>query len=111
MGKVQEEFSYYIILGCHAESTDEEIRNAYYALARKLHPDKGGDAGAFAALHNAYRATRTPAARRALGATLALGSGPCPACDATGARRRQRGPLAVELSPCPACGGCGYMRP
>ena len=41
------------ILGVEEDATEEEVKKAYSKLARKLHPDIGGDSEAFAALSNA----------------------------------------------------------
>lgn len=46
---------YYKILGVPPDASDEEIRKAYYRLAHKYHPDKGGDPEKFKEINEAYR--------------------------------------------------------
>jgi molecular chaperone DnaJ len=46
---------YYKILGVPPDASDEEIRKAYYRLAHKYHPDKGGDEKKFKEINEAYR--------------------------------------------------------
>lgn len=46
---------YYKILGVPPDASDDEIRKAYYRLAHKYHPDKGGDAEKFKEINEAYR--------------------------------------------------------
>ena len=43
-------------LGLGANATPTEVEAAYFAKARRLHPDRGGDAESFAELHAQYRA-------------------------------------------------------
>jgi len=43
------------LLGVEATATKRDVRNAYRRQARKLHPDKGGNAQAFQRMHEAYR--------------------------------------------------------
>ena len=45
---------HYRTLGIQPDATVAEIRRAYRALARKLHPDKGGDSESFARLRHAF---------------------------------------------------------
>lgn len=44
----------YEVLGVGRNATQREIRNAYHALARVHHPDKGGDADNFSKICRAY---------------------------------------------------------
>jgi molecular chaperone DnaJ len=47
---------YYKILGVTKNSSQEEIKKAYYALAHKFHPDKGGgDEAKFKEINEAYQ--------------------------------------------------------
>jgi len=46
---------YYKILGVSEDASEEEIREAYYRLAHKYHPDKGGDAEKFKEINEAYQ--------------------------------------------------------
>lgn len=55
---------YYELLGVARDASPEEIRSAYRALAKAMHPDAGGTAGAFRLLRDAYE-TLGDADRRA----------------------------------------------
>ncbi|MDD3491716.1 MAG: molecular chaperone DnaJ [Candidatus Pacebacteria bacterium] len=46
---------YYEILGIGRNATPEEIKKAFYKLAHKHHPDKGGDAEKFKEINEAYQ--------------------------------------------------------
>lgn len=46
---------YYKILGVSKDATSDQIRNAYYELAHKHHPDKKGDAEKFKEINEAYK--------------------------------------------------------
>lgn len=57
---------YYDLLGCTKESTAEDIKRAYYALALKLHPDKNAsefDGIKFQRILEAWNVLRDPASR------------------------------------------------
>ena len=46
---------YYQILGVQKGASQEDIKRAYRRLAHKFHPDKGGDAGKFKEVSEAYQ--------------------------------------------------------
>jgi molecular chaperone DnaJ len=55
---------YYKILGVPRNASQEEIKKAYYRLAHKYHPDKGGDPEKFKEINEAYRVLSDPEKRR-----------------------------------------------
>src|SRR3989338_8485432 len=46
---------YYKILGIAKGASEEDVKKAYRKLAHKFHPDKGGDAGRFKEISEAYQ--------------------------------------------------------
>ena len=48
------EGSLYVLLGVTRKATLADLRAAFRVAARTSHPDKGGDARAFAAVRHAY---------------------------------------------------------
>merc|ERR1719387_645794 len=50
------ESNYYRLLGVTPDCSDDELKKAYRAACRRLHPDKGGDKDKFQALQRAYAA-------------------------------------------------------
>lgn len=46
---------YYKILGVSSNASSEEIKRAYYRLAHKYHPDKGGNEAKFKEINEAYK--------------------------------------------------------
>ena len=51
---------YYELLGVARDASPDEIRSAYRALAKAMHPDAGGTAGAFRLLREAYDTLTDP---------------------------------------------------
>jgi hypothetical protein len=51
---------YYELLGVARDASPSEIRSAYRSLAKAMHPDAGGTAGAFRLLREAYETLNDP---------------------------------------------------
>lgn len=58
------EKNYYATLGVNREATREEIERRYKRLARRYHPDRGGDEERMKALNEAWRVLGDAEARR-----------------------------------------------
>ena len=50
--------NYYKVLGVSENASQEEIKKAFYKLAHKYHPDKGGDSEKFKEINEAYQVLR-----------------------------------------------------
>ncbi|MBA2527259.1 MAG: J domain-containing protein [Pyrinomonadaceae bacterium] len=59
------EKDYYSILGAGETASQDEIERLYKRLARRHHPDRGGDAEEMKAINEAYRVLGNAASRRA----------------------------------------------
>jgi molecular chaperone DnaJ len=94
---------HYETLGVRPDATAAEIRDAYRALARQHHPDRGPvDPGAMAAINEAYRVLGDPARRAVYDAAArstgsAAGPGHAGATSTTGVRA----PTAPPPQPLP----------
>lgn len=56
--------THYDVLGVAPAATDEELRRAYLALARRHHPDTGGDVRLMTRLNEAWAVLSDPTRRR-----------------------------------------------
>ncbi|MCX7620250.1 MAG: PQQ-binding-like beta-propeller repeat protein [Acidimicrobiales bacterium] len=56
--------TYYELLGVSFDASVDEIRRAYRALVKRVHPDVGGDAEAFRRIRSAYETLTNPLLRR-----------------------------------------------
>lgn len=62
-----EESSPYAVLGLSPSATADQVRAAYRAKAKQVHPDRpGGSAAGFVAVRQAYEVLRDPARRAEL---------------------------------------------
>jgi hypothetical protein len=53
-GRSQPEISVWAVLGLTARASADDVKSAYRRRALTLHPDRGGEAAQFRALHSAY---------------------------------------------------------
>ena len=91
---------YYEVLQVHPRADSEVIRAAYRALARKYHPDLGGDPNRMIALNDAWDVLGDPVRRAEYDALRASGGG-APAGGAArpsgpGVQRRPEASTAAE---------------
>lgn len=68
MGRVNR--TYYELLGVDRNASRSDIKSAYRAKARSIHPDVGGSAADFSALNEAYQALVDPIRRNAYDRSL-----------------------------------------
>jgi hypothetical protein len=93
--------THYETLGVRADATTAEIRDAYRALARRHHPDRGPvDTGAMAAINEAYRVLGDPARRAVYDAAL-RGTGSAAAGGGAAGTTQVRTPTASPPQPLP----------
>ena len=73
--------THYELLGVPPSATFDEVRQAYLARARELHPDASGGSSkaAMQAVNEAWRVLRTPESRAQYDASLVAVGGPSPA--------------------------------
>jgi DnaJ-class molecular chaperone len=118
--------THYETLGVDRSATDDEIRAAFMALAKKHHPDalvtvirnrkvvSGSRAQAardFTDMSAAYSVLKDPAKRKAYDAELALLYPPCGACEGKGRTYRSKGFTGRVATTCSACNGSGIQKP
>ncbi len=76
--------SYYDILGVNRDATADEIKKAYRKLARKHHPDAGGDEESFKEVNIAYEVLSDPVKREQYDTMGAYGTAAGPGAGYTG---------------------------
>ncbi|PWW57054.1 J domain-containing protein [Actinokineospora spheciospongiae] len=81
-----DDVDYYELLGVRRDASAAEVKSAFRALAKVMHPDAGGTAGTFRLLKSAYETLSDPVRRRE------YDRGPAPEVPAPrpAARRRAR---------------------
>lgn len=79
-------------LGLEPSATPDEVKQAFRAKARLLHPDLGGDATQFDELRSHYNEALRVATTR-----------PCPECGGSGRVTHTAGWSSIQLT-CPRCG-------
>jgi curved DNA-binding protein CbpA len=67
---------YYEVLQVHPRAEEDVVRAAYRTLARKYHPDHGGDASRMIALNDAWDVLGDPVRRAAYDASRLEAAGP-----------------------------------
>ena len=97
--------THYEVLDVSPSATSQQIRDAYWNLARKVHPDHGGDAEAFAEITKAHATLTNTGLRAQYDDYLNLTMERCPRCSGSGLVYSIRG----NESKCNTCLGRGYL--
>lgn len=97
------------VLGVHRQSEEAELYAAYIKRAKKLHPDKGGDAGEFTELNAAYSVLKDKKALSKLLRELTAYAGLCLRCDGRGVKFKGKGITGRTAERCNLCGGAGFI--
>jgi DnaJ-class molecular chaperone len=105
--------THYQTLGVDPKATDDEVRKAFYAVAKVYHPDAAPSLSesceprvSFEDAEAAYAGLKTPAKRAAYDAKLLALAPKCPRCKGAKTIQKMSGWKAEE-QPCPECGGTG----
>ncbi|MBD0419430.1 J domain-containing protein [Streptomyces sp. TRM S81-3] len=93
-----DEPDFYAVLGVPADATRAEIVRAFRRQAFALHPDRGGDADDFRALHRAYETLADPVGRGAYDRRRRTASPPSPPSQ-PGAHRPPGEPQPAPADP------------
>jgi DnaJ-class molecular chaperone len=98
---------YYEVLVVHHDATQEEIKHAYWDLARVHHPDVGGDISTFVEIVEAYNVLIHPNQRKKYDGKLSLTMDVCHVCKGAGAKYH---PRTNKPTLCKECRGTGHVR-
>lgn len=98
---------YYKVLGVGRRSTHLEIKRAYLELAKKNHPDIGGDAAVMAQITEANGVLGDKERRKAYDAAVDLLSRPCGFCKGEGRIFKTKGFTQRIAIICKQCDGTG----
>ncbi|MEB3330631.1 MAG: DnaJ domain-containing protein [Candidatus Sericytochromatia bacterium] len=105
---------HYARLGVSPQATEREIKAAYRALAKRLHPDLGGDAAALAAVNVAADVLLDATRRAAYDADRRVSPGPSSGPgDAAGARAgaaRRQPTRKASVALCEQCGALNRVK-
>jgi DnaJ-class molecular chaperone len=102
--------NHYSALGGHRRMDTRDLRELWQALARTLHPDKGGDAEAFARASVAWGVLKNPAARLKYDQEMTLLGRKCPKCEGEGRiLAKQVGFTSRQWGICGECNGNGFL--
>jgi len=97
------------ILGVHRKSSDEDIKDAYYKIAKRYHPDMiRGNMNVFQTANLAYLLIKSKHARSAFLFKIG-GSKQCAKCRGTGVSSKSKSLTSKEYTACNGCGGSGFV--
>lgn len=99
------------VLGVHRKSTDEEIREAFVARVKKVHPDRknGGDRNKFLIVNEAYQLIKSKTARHFLLEHRLYMADKCAECHGVGVKSKSQGFSNKLYTACNICGGAGVI--
>lgn len=97
-------------LGVHRASTPAEVRSAYLAVVRKVHPDmKKGNHDKCADANEAFRILKDKKLTNSHVALLLMTHTLCQLCRGSGVKYITKGITNRLAAPCKSCGGSGMV--
>jgi DnaJ-class molecular chaperone len=97
--------NYYEVLRVHHDASQEEIKRAYWDVARIKHPDVGGNLDEFVEIVEAHNVLVHPQQRKRYDGKLTLTMDICHVCKGAGAKYHPRTNVPTI---CKTCRGVGY---
>lgn len=96
------------VLGVHRKSTLTEIHKAYIELAKKNHPDLGGDVAKFQEVSEAHEMLESNLRIRHTVQVVFDGCRTCGTCKGSGVKTKSKSLTEKLYVACVACGGSGF---
>lgn len=96
-------------LGVHKQMTQEEVKAVYIKLARKHHPDMGGNKDKFSAITGAYRLISNKEELKKFMLQMQGVGKECVMCAGKGATFKQRSLTSRVATACNNCEGSGII--
>lgn len=97
------------VLGVHRKTPVEAIHKAYITLAKKHHPDLGGDIEKFRDINEAHEMLATKSAIQFTLNVLFADAKDCKTCKGEGCKSKSKGITGKVYTTCSTCHGSGLI--
>lgn len=97
------------ILNVNRKTPFEDIHKAFIKLAKKHHPDMGGDIKKFQLINAAHNMLCTKKALQQTLKTTFVACKNCSVCAGTGVKSKSKGVVGKTYTTCTSCDGSGLV--